>query len=244
MPPPRFLLGLDVEASGMGLRTNFLVQIGLSLVRVKGRTVEASFCSFVAQPPGTTWEERCVDEFWSKHPEKFERAKREVQRAPQPDAVAYALLQFVQVAVEFPEHTRLVVNTAAYDTAWLDWLLGNRSHLYLMQKDGKPYYADVLDVSSWYLGLGRECDPDASSKTTSLRAIGAHQEPTFVVEHDHDAANDATFIAMRAAWVMEAVEAGKAAPRTPHAEYGGVDPNQDPELALAMCASLAATGGA
>lgn len=206
MPAPRFLLGLDVEASGMGLIRNFLIQIGLALVEVETGKLVAQFQSYVRQPPGTDWEPRCVAEFWSKHPALFERARAEVQDAPPAGDVSQTLLDWVREHVKDPEHTHLVVDTPGFDLAWLDVLLGDRSHLYLFERDGKPMYQDVLDVSSWYLGLGRECDPGASSKKTSLRALGETHEPVLGVVHTHSAADDAAHTATRAAWAMKRVE--------------------------------------
>ncbi len=199
---PRYLLALDVEASGQGLRSNFLIQVGLALVEVQSGAVLARFSSYVAQPPGTVWEKRCVDEFWSKHPELFDKAKAGVAAAPSADQVASNLLAWVRARVPAGGDTRLVTDTAGFDLAWLDWLLGDRSHFYIFERDGQPVRTDVLDVGSWYLGLAGECDPEASAKAASLRALGVEVEPMFEFTHTHDAADDAAAIALRAAWVM------------------------------------------
>lgn len=189
----------------MGLRRHFLIQVGFALIDVRTGTVVARFSSYVAQPPGTGWEQRCVDEFWSKHPEQWERAKKGIETAPSVDEVAADIKTWIRENVTQPANTRLVVNTPGFDCAWLDWLLGDVSHLYLLGA-----YSDVLEVSSWYLGLARVCDPDASSKKASLAALGETEEPVFAVEHDHDAANDAAATALRAAWVMRRVQAMRA----------------------------------
>jgi len=202
---PKYLLACDVEASGMGVRENSLIQIGFCLVRVSDGTIVSRFSSYVQQPPNTKWEERCVREFWEKHPDQFERAKQGVSKAPPADEVARNLLEWVRTNVTDITTTRLITDTAGFDLAWLDWLLGDRSHLYLFEHDGVPVKTDVLDVGSWYLGLGGEMDPEASSKKAVLRALGKDAFPDFGVVHDHDAANDAALIALRAAWVMRSM---------------------------------------
>ena len=186
----------------MGLRTNFLIQIGLALVEVQSGAVLARFLSYVAQPEGTCWEERCVNEFWSKRPALFEKAKRGIASAPPADEVARLLVEWVRNVVADPDHTRLVTDTPGFDLAWLDWLLGSFNHSYLV--GGK--YIDVLDVGSWYLGLGGDCDPDASSEKAALRALDIKEFPKFEYEHTHDAADDAASIVLRAAFVMRALQ--------------------------------------
>ena len=194
----------------MGLRANFLVQVGLALVEVQSGSVLARFSSYVAQPEGTVWEPRCVAEFWSKHPELFEKAKRGVAEAPESAEVARLLLDWVAGVVRDPmqRQTRLVSDTSGFDVSRLDWLLGDVSHLYLFtDADGNRVYTDTLDVGSWYLGLGRECDPNASAQKASRLALGVAEEPKFEFDHTHNAADDAANIALRAAWVMRTVEA-------------------------------------
>ena len=182
----------------MGLRTNFLIQVGLALVDVAAGKVVARFSSYVSQPPDTEWEPRCVAEFWEKHPAQWERAKAGVAAAPSREQVRHDLIEWIRANVRDPKNTRLVVNTPGFDCAWLDWLLGDVSHLYVVGGE----YADVLEVSSWYLGLGRVANPDASSRNVSRSVVGVEEEPDLGVEHDHDAANDAAATASRAAWVM------------------------------------------
>lgn len=201
---PKFTLGVDVEASGMGLRTNFCAQVGLGLVDVESGEELARFSTYVAQPPGTTWEERCVREFWEKHPDQWERVKRGIATAPPVGEVALAIKDFFRMRVVDPVNTRVVSDTPGFDLAWIDTILGDTSYLYWFTdpQTGLPMYQDVLDVGSWYLGLARVCDPAASALGESRRALGVKEEPDLGVEHDHDAANDAVHIAKRAAWAF------------------------------------------
>ena len=94
-----------------------------------------------------------------------------VAQAPDASTVAAALLAWVRAVVgNKAADTRIITDTAGFDMAWLDMLLGDRSHQYLFEDgDGTPVYTDVLNVGSWYLGLGRECDPNESSKGVSRR---------------------------------------------------------------------------
>ena len=214
MSHPKFILALDVEASGMGLRSNFLVQMGLALISVELGEVVRRFSSYVRQPAGTTWEPRCVDEFWAKHPEAWERAKLALLTAPEESVVRERLLEWL---AGMPAGTRLVTDTPGYDVAWLDYLLYDRSHMYLFtgKESGKPEYNDVLDASSWCIGLAWKSDPDLSWKKCALRVAGDHDMtalPVFPgVEHDHDAANDAAHTGLLVAWVMRQQETKHAA---------------------------------
>ena len=210
LPPPRYLLAVDVETSGKSMRTNFLVQVGLALVEVQSGALLARFTSYVAQPDGTTWEQRCLEQHWYKYPDLYEKAKIGLLNADSDAVVAARLLDWVRAAVIDPANTRLVTDTPGFDLGWLNWLLGtqSRSYSYLFEdSNGGLLYRDALDVGSWFLGLGGECDPEASSQAAALKALDVKSEPKFEFQHTHDAADDAANIAVRAAWVMRSMAA-------------------------------------
>jgi hypothetical protein len=174
--------------------------------------VVAKYSSYVAQPEGTDWEQRCVDEFWSKHPEMYQRTLAEVARAPPAEQVAASVLLWIQMTLPDQRSTRLVVNTPGFDLCWLDHLLRDPSHLYIFcDGNGERVYTDVLELSSWLHGLRGNCDPNGSSSAAAAAVVTAHGAPVeplaaFADSHDHDAANDAAATAQTAAYVMRALQ--------------------------------------
>lgn len=197
---PKTIVGLDVEASGMGLRTNFVLQIGLAEVDVETGRVLRKFQSFIAQPENTEWEERCVREFWSKHPERFEFVKNAIVNAPSRDEVATSVLSWLK---DCDKDARFVVDTPGFDLAWLDSILGHTSHLYAFGN-----YRDVLDLSSWYLGLGSVAHPDESSKNALCKRLGLEKLPDLGTKHTHDAGDDAENMAVVAAFAFRSLRQG------------------------------------
>jgi inhibitor of KinA sporulation pathway (predicted exonuclease) len=195
-----YILAVDVESAGKGIRANFLIQVGLALVDRSSKTILASFSSYVRKPIGCDWEKRCVDEFWSKHPELWEQAKIECETAPPLDIVAGMVKDFIRKHVEDPEHTTLVYDTAGYDAAWFHYLLGDDDDHYILGK-----YRDSIDVSSFYLGIARSTDSQGSSKAAVQVALG-FKFPEWPVQHTHRAEEDAAVIALNYAAVIDQLE--------------------------------------
>jgi len=198
MSIPKYFLGLDVETSGQSLRHNFMIQIGLSLINTETYEVINKFSSYISQPNGTVWEERCVKEFWSKYPDQWERAKNGIKNAPDEIEVSKQIMEFIGKCPQ--NDICLVVDTPGFDISWFDLLISHqdKSHLYIFNDK----YNDAIEVSSWYLGTGFVCDPNASSKKTILNTIQEKEFPKWSVVHDHNAANDATVMVLNLAWIM------------------------------------------
>jgi hypothetical protein len=194
-----YVLALDVEASGQGIRTNFMTAIGAALVN--GKTLEkvAGFQSYLAQPEDTCWEQRCVDEFWSKFPDVWEETKKRVASAEQPEVVMDRFRHWV-LEVTKGKKVKIVFDTSGFDQAWIDYYLGNISCLYLM-----GYYDQPMDISSYMRGVGK-AGFDISGKKSFVKAMQLDKFPEWEEKHDHNPENDATCIAKNACFVMRELQ--------------------------------------
>lgn len=192
-----YVLGLDVEATGQGLKTNFMTQLGAALVDPNSMTKIAGFNEYLPQPPGTTWEDRCVVEFWNKFPKRFEETKIGVANAKPIDEVMTRFKNWVKEVTK-DKKCMIAFDTAGFDQAWIDSYLGDTSCLYLMGR-----YEQPIDISSYMSGVGKGAF-DGSSKKDFMKATGL-AFPKWDVSHDHHPENDATVIALNACFVMKAL---------------------------------------
>lgn len=189
------ILGLDVEASGQGLKTNFMTQLGGALVDPNTMEKIAGFNEYLPQPEGTTWEERCVVEFWEKNPERYEETKKGVANAKPIEEVMQRFKDWAKEVSKIKK-TFIVFDTPGFDQAWIDYYLGDMSCLYLTGS-----YEQPIDISSYMSGAGKGAF-DGSSKKDFSKAIGK-EFPKWNVSHDHHPENDATVIALNACFVMK-----------------------------------------
>jgi len=194
-PMEQYVLAIDVEATGQGLRTNFMTAIGAALVQCGSGEKVAGFQSYLAQPEATDWEQRCVDEFWSKFPDVWEETKKKVAAASHPDVVMDRFRKWV-LEVTKDKKVKIVFDTSGFDQAWVDYYLGNISCLYLL-----GYYDQPMDISSYMRGVGKGGFGD-SGKKSFTKATGI-EFPEWEEKHDHNPENDATCIAKNAAFVFK-----------------------------------------
>ena len=153
-----YILSLDVETTGKGVCKHFMTQLGAALVSVETGDVVASFVSYLAQPPGTEWEERCVEQFWKKHPERYTNTLEAVKYAPQPHEVMARFKEWVLVKTE-GKNVTIVCDTAGFDVAWINHYLQDESCDFLL-----GYYKSPRDLSSASVGMNAAWRaPSASS---------------------------------------------------------------------------------
>jgi hypothetical protein len=192
-----YLLAIDVETTGQGLRTNFMTCIGAALISPEGKVL-GTFSEYLQQPSGTVWEKRCIDEFWSKHQNLYLDTLEHVVRAAPVEEVMARFKKWV-LDVTRDKKTLIVFDTAGFDQAWVDYNLGDTSCMYLL-----GYFECPFDIASYMLGVA-QAEFDASSKKSFVKAK-AIEFPKWDVDHDHNPANDATVTGLNAWWVMTHVQ--------------------------------------
>jgi len=202
------VFAIDLEATGQCTKTNFVTQIGACCIDSAkydplntGACIVSRFSTYLQQPAGRGWEERCVSEFWAKHPEQWEKTKRGVAEAPA-DGVERFLAWIKETQDPDAAKNVLVCDNSAYDFVFLDSVLPpGRSLLYLFG----DYENSPMDTHSYSLGvaerniaLGEGCNKADKGALARLNTVF----PTFPVEHDHDAGNDAQVINLKFAHIF------------------------------------------
>jgi hypothetical protein len=200
-----YIIALDFEAAGGVPSKHGFTQLGACLIKMSTGEVLAKFNSY-ANMTGYEWEERCVREFWSKFPERFEDTKNKTSdpNVPGPYGVIDRFMEWVDLVTGSPEirdHVYVISDNAPFDLALLRYFSANRDILYMFGP-----YREMVDVSAAYMGMSRKpvniALMDQSAKDLAKAAItemtGAPCElPKLEVDHDHDAVNDAVVMGLR-----------------------------------------------
>lgn len=204
------VVAIDFECAGGVPSKHAFTQLGAVLVLLSDPPkVVARFNEYtnMKREDGTDfeWEERCVEEFWSNNPKRFEETKRKIAESKStPSQVINDLfIPWLDDVTKRIFDVYVVTDNAAFDAGILKFF-SERDTMYLLRT---PYAREFVDVSSAYAGSTRRrvtakmLDTE-SSKKMALEAIGEDRFPAFGVSQDHDAVNDAENIALRWAFVQ------------------------------------------
>lgn len=198
------IFAIDLEAAGQCPKENFVTQIGACCIDSSKYDPEeplscvvSKFSTYLRQPEGRVWEERCVKEFWEKHPEQWEITKRGVLDAPA-DAVGNFLKWVKENQDPDAAKNVLVCDNGAFDFAFLQSVLPpGRALLYLFG----DYENSPIDSHSYSLGaaernVASHADGCNRADKGALKRLKT-EFPKFGVEHDHDAGNDAVVVGLK-----------------------------------------------
>lgn len=196
------IFAIDLETSGQCTKTNFVIQIGACCIDDdkywEGNPeacVVSRFSTYLPCPVGREWEPRCVEEFWSKHPETLARANNGVFEAKD-DGVSRFLAWVKEHQDPDAAKNLLVSDNAAFDMVFLASVLPpGRSLLYLFG----AYKNSPIDTHSFSLGVANRdvgmngCNDADAGALQNLKTVF----PAFKTNHDHDAGNDAVVVGLK-----------------------------------------------
>jgi len=197
------LMVLDVEATGGDILKHQVVAVGFALVDLRTRRLLANEERVVAAAYLTSWEPRCVSEFWSKHAgAQALLAATRTGRGVAPAEVAawlHAAVVGAHAAATAEGCTLLLgSDNLSFDLGFLDVLL-SRHDLPSCKHSVDSVYLGERDVDSYADGaqeaLGRGIDVDTSD----------------LPPHDHWPKNDAAHTALHHAALCALVEAERGA---------------------------------
>jgi hypothetical protein len=199
---PRLVHAFDIETAGSGLGFHSLLSIGFAGILIDGETGEvldddvARFKVNIAPKDGATnhvWEPRCRIEFWDKNPEALRLATKD----PKPAAVAAALVRdhvydLQRRAAQEGWVYTLVTDNAYFDPSWIDHFVSTTL--------GEPFRL-AHNVVTGYMGDHQRIDVDSRIQALiddlCLTKEVVMQGFAPCVTHDHDAINDALYIAYK-----------------------------------------------
>lgn len=197
-----YVIAIDFEAFGTITLANGFAQLGAVLYDLDNDQVISMFNEYASQA-GYTMDQRCYDEFWSKHVELHDaiQAKCAASTSSPHDVIDHFFEWVDTSAVSCPgmkDNCLLITDNAAFDAAILRCFARTRDPQYVFGP-----YRDIVDVSNIYYGLARvpvtKVTMDGSSKKMAMVGVGlpVGDLPTFpeFKEKAHSAEFDATVIA-------------------------------------------------
>jgi hypothetical protein len=211
MAEKKYVIAFDFEAAGGVTPKNGFTQLGAALICVDDQQVIATFNEY-ANMSLHDWEDRCVREFWSKNPKRFEETKIAVRNAQNdPFDVVAMFLDWVQANTHDKKDVVLITDNAAFDAGILRCFSKDRDIMYVFGE-----YRSIIDVSCVYRGMSRQVVDtallDESSIGLGIKAVNAVRAgnnedtfdafPKFPVEHDHHPVNDAKVMGLKWAFLM------------------------------------------
>lgn len=155
---------------------------------------------YMAMPPGTGFEKRCWDEFWSKQQDKLQTIFEKAQPPEKQMPLFVEWLDGIELKYG-AQNVRLLGNFTAYDFKWLDIYAkkyGGRPCLYqkiVEKKDGVGTYkfSTYIDTNQQYRGALLILKPDAFEKWGVEESLGIQNDK---YTNDHDALTDARNIVL------------------------------------------------
>lgn len=193
------VVGFDFECAGGIPSKHGFTQLGASAHLFKTEEKIAEFNQY-SNMKGYEWEERCVEEFWKKNPERYEETL---------DSTDIAMHSCHEVVANFVDWIRdlakdrtcvVVSDNMIYDGGALKYF-ADVDVIYLL---GKGRYTPCYETSSVYYGIYSAImnkplcyeTRNMSSKTAVLQALSMKlgkpvEWPKMDVKHDHHPANDA-----------------------------------------------------
>ncbi len=219
------IVAIDFECAGACPKLHFATQFAAVCFdtakydgeRDPAEFVVSTFSSYVAKPEGRVWEERCVREFWQKHPMVYAKTLLEIETAPSLEKVGTDFVEWVKT---LPKPFVLATDCAAFDFVWLSYLLPPGVTVFMLSgvSESAPrgaYDTDPIELHSYFQGVMQK--PLFASYTTEEK----HAAFGHITPMPHDAAGDALVVAQKVASVSAMIKLARS--MTPWAGIDGVD---------------------
>lgn len=195
------VIAFDFECAGGVPSKHGFTQLGASAHVLATGEKLGGFNEY-ASMQGYVWEERCVEEFWKKQPERY--AETLAATAAATNSCHAVVRLFVEWArgISKGRKCSMLSDKMIYDGGVLKYF-ADVDVIYLLGA-WTVYY----DIGSLYYGMGakhadkrvRCATDDSSAKQAALEAVGKEAFPASEVAHDHHPEHDAEAMARK--WVF------------------------------------------
>ncbi len=117
-------MGLDVETTGQYLSHNAMVALGAVAMDAEGAMLH-TFKVCLAVPPHKGWEQRCVDEFWSKQADLKAAIERD---AIAPECAMRGFARWLNLMdLLYGDRLVLLTDNPSFDVAWINLYLADHT---------------------------------------------------------------------------------------------------------------------
>eukprot|EP01080_Neovahlkampfia_damariscottae_P002321 gene2321-2789_t len=191
---------VDVETTGQYMNKNAMIAFGCTVMDQDMKEVD-NFVTFMSIPNERIWEERCVNEFWSKQKETLEHIEKHMKE-PKEEMERFSKC-IDEIDLRYGSNLVVLSDFCAYDIAWINNYLEfftNRYSLYYMlapneHQKGKEkiyWFRRIWDTNSAYHGALTILHPNEHHEWNLEKKLGIQNERW---ENDPNPLNDARNIA-------------------------------------------------
>jgi inhibitor of KinA sporulation pathway (predicted exonuclease) len=195
-----YYFAIDVETTGQFITKNAMIAFGCTIMDQEMKEVE-KFSSYLRIPEDRNWEDRCVNEFWSKQPNTLDYIKKHMKN-PRIEMMRFSDWMD-DMDIKYGSTMIVLSDFAMYDIAWINLYLDlftDRWALYYMLapkenwKDGEKVYwfRRIWTTDSVYHGALMNQNPDKYIQWNLEKELNIQNDKW---TNDHDPLNDARNIA-------------------------------------------------
>lgn len=154
------LIGIDIETTGSVIGVHGIVAVGAVVVDMATEGVVQSR-RWTANLTGLAWEDRCVEQFWSKHPAVLEEFREAGSLSSQADIGAAVVDWLGEQQALYPKAV-IVSDFPLFDIGWLNYAAGLTSRTPLYLKGADNGWQSILDIDAYEEAL-RDVDAFSGS---------------------------------------------------------------------------------
>jgi hypothetical protein len=194
-----YVIVFDFESFGGIPSINGFSEFGAVLMEVPTGKVLETYHSFASQDKYYR-NQRCMDEFWSKFPERLAETNKYTLFAPNPENIINNFMWWCEKnarTYNIMNNIHLITDNSSFDTALLAHFSTGTDIKYVFGE-----YRPVIDVTMYYYGVAKMLmnvesfnELKISSKQNAMISLGVQD---FGIDniHDHNPVNDATHIGL------------------------------------------------
>jgi len=191
----KYYLGIDVETTGQFFNKNAMIALGCSIMDEQSNELETFTC-FMSIPDDREWEQRCVDEFWSKQKTELYKIEKQM-KDPKQEMIRFS--EWIgAMDLKYGENLIIVSNFCAFDIAWVDYYLNiyvpEHYSIYYRLKSNEnniktySFRTPIINTNSAYIGALNLLEPNKTHECDLEQKLDIQNKKWI---NDHDALNDA-----------------------------------------------------
>ncbi len=196
-------MGVDFEAFGGRPAVNGFCKLGAAIMDMDtGKPL--GWFRIAAKQDGYVKDQRCMDEFWSKHPALYEKISKECEESKYTcEEAVEEFWKWLDSMMLEGDNPRFIGDNVPFDYSLLACFSKSRDILYAFGT-----YRDIIDVGTYYcaaagFSMNNTLETDKLSSKECIRNLLGKDIPTFPVPHDHEPDHDALNILYRWHWFHE-----------------------------------------
>jgi len=140
-------IGIDVETSGANLLLNSLVAVGVAVMDLNTGNLIEPLKRWTLDISNINWEQRCIDQFWSKNESLLENFKNAPNKCADMSKFALEFHKWYNEMLQKYNKFIFYTDFAVFDIAWVNIALNKANLPPLYMLNGS--WQNILDIDSF-----------------------------------------------------------------------------------------------